>query len=556
MVETKVPTEEIDRQEEKKLLKQKRKRKKMIKRIVSIAIVLAIGGGIWYGIASLFKEEEVKKEILTDTVYRGSIQSMVTGSGVTRAKDASTITLKEKGTVLDVFVSDGDFVNKGDRLYTIDSTKAAEAVSTAQKTVNNYQKQLSALYEAYDNLNLKTPYAGKLLDAKTDIEVGDELSNGVKLGTLVDDKKLKLKQYFSYAYEDDIFVGQTAQISIPTTMNILSGTVTEVNKIRKISNEGAVLFEVVFTIDNPGGLTADMGASAIIYTSGGESIYPYESGKLIYNRTTDIETKVSGKVLAVNLVNFADLSAGESLIVLAGDDAEEQIATIENQLKTAHETLATAKESLDNFNAVAPISGTVLSCNLKPGEEVESGRVAISIADTSVMTVEAQIDEMNVSYIKPGMMCNITQWGRNGEQTFMGIVESVSLEGKYENQISYFPAVIKVDNPDGSLMSGMYIDYSMVASQSDDCLLAPVQAVKYLETGTCLFIKADAPPENALNAEELSLDVPEGFYAVPVKVGLSDKSSAEILEGVEEGTEVFTQYMTDRGNMYGGMMVY
>jgi multidrug efflux pump subunit AcrA (membrane-fusion protein) len=300
-----------------------------------------------------------------------------------------------------------------------------------------------------------------------------------------------------------------------------------------------------------------MGASVVLRTDAGESIYPYEPGKLTYNKTTNIETKVSGEVLAVNLVNYADLSEGESLLKLAGDDAEEQIATVENQLKTANETLAKAKENLDNFNAVAPISGTVLSCSLKPGDKVEAGRVAVSIADTTVMTVEARIDEMNVSYIKPGMMCNITQWGRNGQQSFMGVVESVSLEGKFENGISFFPAVIKVENPDGALMSGMYIDYSMVASQSDDCLLVPVQAVKYTGEGTCLFVKADQPPENALNAEELALEIPEGFYAIPVKVGLSDNNSAEILEGVEEGTEVFTQFMTNRGDMYGGgIMVY
>jgi len=557
MVETKVPKEEIDKQEEKRLLKQKRKRKKLIKRIVSIAVVLAIGGGIWYGIASLFREEEVKKEILTDVVYRGSIQSMVTGSGVTRAKDASTITLGAGGTVLDVFVTDGQLVNKGDPLYTIDSTEAAEAVKTAQKTVSNYEKQLSALYEAYNNLNIRAPYAGKLVDVKTDIEVGDELSSGVKIGTLVDDRMMKLKLYFSYAYENDIYVGQTAQISIPVTMSVLTGKVSEVNMVRKVSNEGAVLFEVVFTFSNPGGLTQDMGASVVLRTDAGETIYPYESGTLLYNRTTDIETKVSGEVLAVSLVNFADVSEGQSLLKLAGDDAEEQIASLENQLKTANETLNKAKDNLSNFNAVAPISGTVLSCSLKPGEKVETGRVAVSIADTTVMTVEARIDEMNVSYIKPGMMCNITQWGRNGQQMFMGVVESVSLEGKFENGISYFPAVIKVDNPDGALMSGMYIDYSMVASQSDDCLLAPVQSVKYTGEGTCLFVKVETPPENALDAEALGIEIPEGFYAVPVKVGLSDNSSAEILEGVEEGTEVFTQYMTNQGDMFGrgGVMI-
>ena len=33
----------------------------------------------------------------------------------------------------------------------------------------------------------------------------------------------------------------------------------------------------------------------------------------------------------------------------------------------------------------------------------------------------------------------------------------------------------------------------------------------------------------------------EGFWPVPVEIGISDNSNVEIKSGVEEGTEVFTQ---------------
>ena len=38
-----------------------------------------------------------------------------------------------------------------------------------------------------------------------------------------------------------------------------------------------------------------------------------------------------------------------------------------------------------------------------------------------------------------------------------------------------------------------------------------------------------------------SEEIPEGFWAVPVEIGISDNSNVEIKSGVEEGTEVFTQ---------------
>ncbi len=539
-------------------LKKRKKKKKAVRIIVTILIILIVLAGIAFGLYKLFYEKEEEKQILTDVVQRGSISSMVTGSGLTKSMDSASITLSSAGTVLEVFVKDGDMVFQGDPLYTIDNTEALAAVDDARKVVENYEKQLQAIYDADAYLAITADYSGTLLDT-AEIDVGDAVGTGQKIATLVDDSKMKLTLYFNYAYQDVISKGQTAVVSIPSTMSQLSGTVSEINYVKKITPEGAILFQAVITLDNPGTLTADMGATAVLTSPTNETIYPYESGKLTYNRTTDILTKASGKAGVVNLLSYSTVKAGELLLKLDAEGKEDEIAAIENQLKDAREKLTKAQENLNNFNAVSPMNGTVLSCGLTPGMQVQTGTVAVNIADTTVMTIDAQIDQMNITYVKPGMMCQVTQWGRGKEpDMFMGIIESVSLEGKFENGYSYYPAVIKVDNPEGKMMSGMYVDYSLVASQSDDTLLVPVQAVVNTDGGTCLFIEASSKPENVLDAETFGIEVPDGFYAVPVTVGLSDNSFAEIIDGVQEGTVVFTQYMTDNGSSYmgGGGMMY
>jgi hypothetical protein len=118
---------------------------------------------------------------------------------------------------------------------------------------------------------------------------------GQKIATLVDDSKMKLTLYFNYAYQDVISKGQPAVVSIPSTMSQLNGTVSEINYVKKITPEGAILFQAVITVDNPGTLTADMGATAVLTSPSNETIYPYEAGKLAYNRATDIVTKAAGK---------------------------------------------------------------------------------------------------------------------------------------------------------------------------------------------------------------------------------------------------------------------
>ena len=535
-----------------------KKKKKKAKRIIAIIVTLAILSGIAFGVWwVVFREKAAELgDAMTAMVYRGSIQSMVTGGGQAMPKDSATITLSAGGTVQEVFVADGQQVYEGDPLYIIDSSAAVEAVEEAEKTLNAYKKELADLHASYNDLAVRTPHGGILIDT-LDVSVGNMVGAGTKIATLVDDSTLKLELYFSYAYEHMISRGQAATVSIPSTMNELSGTVSEINYVRRITPEGSVLFQVVINVSNPGSLTAGMGASATLI-SGIEEVYPYDAGLLDYSRKTDVIAKAGGEVLRSSLMDYAQVSSGQVILELDAKTNDDAVTAIETRIKTAEEAWKKAQDSLDKFNAVSPMTGTVLSCTLMPGETVEQGRVAITIANTSQMTVEARIDEMNVAYVKPGMYCDITQYGRDQVMSFPGFVESVSLEGKYENGMSYFPAIIKVDNPDGGLMSGMYVDYNLIASQSDDCLVAPVQAVKYTEMGTCVFLKADQKPDNAFDVEEMGIEVPDGFYAVPVMIGISDTYSVEILDGLEEGAEVFTQFSPSQGGggYYGGGMVY
>lgn len=100
----------------------KKKRKGRGKTIAGILIVAAIAIAlvvlVWYFV---FREDGSKGEVMTDFVTRGSIQSMVEGSGTTKAKDSATVT-PGSGTILELFVQEGDQVTAGQQLYRMDDT--------------------------------------------------------------------------------------------------------------------------------------------------------------------------------------------------------------------------------------------------------------------------------------------------------------------------------------------------------------------------------------------------------------------------------------------------
>lgn len=519
----------------------KKKKKNVARRVIAWTLVLALlGGGGYFGWKKLSggKGGDADAQVLTDFVQRGSITSTVQGSGVTLAKNSASITLLSAGQVKEVFVAEGDQVMEGDPLYTIDSTAVEEEIAAEQAFITDLQKELAGYTIDPSKLVVTADYAGRLVDVHR-YEVGDDIAAGSPVATLVDDTKLLLPLYFSYAYENEIAVGQTATISIPALMAELTGRVYEIHKVERISAQGSKLFEVVFVLDNPGTLSEEMDASATLM-SGSEPIYPYEGGKLEYFRSKTLTTKASGTVAsASSLYDYTRVSAGQTLLRIKAEDNESAIAGKQNQIKAEREKLDEIYKRLEQLNAVAPISGTVLSVGVYAGQDAAAGTIACSIADTSTMIVNANVDEMNVSFIKPGMTVQIDQWGT---QTY-GTVESVSLTGQYENGVSRFPVVISVDNSEGTLMTGSYVNYSFTASQSEDCMIVQVQSVKYVETeeGTqkVLFVRADERPENAIDLMVEMPDIPEGFWPVPVETGISDTYNVEILSGVEEGAEVY-----------------
>ena len=93
-----------------------------------------------------------------------------------------------------------------------------------------------------------------------------------------------------------IHQGQSMDVSIPALMSSLPGTVEAVHMVSRITPEGTKLFSADILVENEGALTAEMAASATVTTPEGETVYPYEPGKLEYYRTGDLCSTVNGTV--------------------------------------------------------------------------------------------------------------------------------------------------------------------------------------------------------------------------------------------------------------------
>ena len=531
-------------------------KKKMIKRLIALAVIAAIVGGTGFGMWYLvFREDKSTVQPLTDVAGINTIQSVVQGYGNAVPKESAAITLNAAGTVQEVYVTVGQTVFAGQELYTIDS-------QTARDNLQKAQDEMNKLLEEANNLTVRAPFAGKLMDVQ-EFQPDQEVTEGTKVATLVNDRKLKLSLYFSYAYENDIRTGQSVQVTIPAVMQAFDGRVEKINKVSYISPEGGVYFEAVIVFDNPGTLSEKMDASAVLSTADGTDIYPYQNGQTQFYETRDILTKAGGPIVGQgNLLNHANVGEGEALLYLGS-------STIDEKIQTQQETLDKAMEAMGNFNAVAPIDGQVFSCTLEPGQNVKEGDTVITISNTTTMVVDIQVDSRNIGFIQAGMTMELTDDYGN---PVMGTVTNVAMQGEVGTGTTTYPVTLEVDNSGGTIYNGSWLNYKLVTAESVDCVTVPNQCIKRVndvngEKQTVVFIQADSKPDNAVEVDPSSMGegastserlptAADGFWPVPVTTGLSDVYNCEITEGLEAGTTVFTGWGSGmEDGMSGGIMI-
>ena len=298
-----------------------------------------------------------------------------------------------------------------------------------------------------------------------------------------------------------------------------------------------------------------MDAAAYFTAADGWEIYPYEQGKTKFYEIRTVSVKTGGPVesLGAMLLNYANVSEGDPLLYLGADTLNEELHAKQAEIDAAQLALDEAAGALANFNAVAPIDGTVISCSLTEGAEVKSGETVVIISNNTTMTVTIQVDDRNISFVKPGQTVELT-W--NG-MPYTGTVTAIDMGGAQSgNGMTNYPVTLSVDNFDGSLMDGAWLRYSFVTSQSEDCILVPTTSVKYISDKegnrqSVVFVKRETRPEDVPE-----LDMPEvqpgekrrfpseeeGFYPVIVETGISDAQNVEIISGIREMDEVFVNY--------------
>jgi len=506
------------------------------RKALALLLVVAIAGGvvIWRGRGQTASAATTYQEA---AVERRSITNSLSSSGTLEPADSYTVNTLVSGEILSDTFEKGDQVEEGQLLYTIDSSNAASSQTQAQ---NSYSQAQTSYEQAVKAKYPQADLSGTVSEVY--VNEGDSVSAGTQLLKIVADENIYIDFYFTYADSGDFYIGQTATVFIDGFAGTLTGTVAAVSSSSAAVSTGVPLTTVRVRLVNPGLVTSDYTASAVI---GSYSSYGQASIKV--GASSVITAEASGKVAGFNWLVGDTISSGDRICTITGDSVDNQIESARISVSNASTSLENARDNLEDYSVTAPISGTVVTKNAKAGDNIEggSGSTLCVIYDLSYLEMTMSIDELDISSVEVGQEVRITADAVEGK-TYTGVVTEVSVAGTTSGGITTYPVTVRIDETDG-LLPGMNVDAEIVISSADDVLAIPSAAVS---RGDMALVTANSP--SAVNA--LDQEAPEGYVYVPVETGVSDNSYIEVLSGLQEGDTV--AYLQAAGSASSGDMTF
>ena len=482
-------------------------------------VCVVIAGGVFLLKPKSASTTAVDPSYLEASPEVRDVTNTLSGTGTLNPANTYTVKSLVEGKVLTGEFEEGDVLDEGSILYTLDSSDASTNFEKAEIAMQQAQRSYD---KVVDRQYVRAEVDGTVSTLK--VAKGDEVTSGQEVAIIRDSSKMLLTLEFPAADAANFSVGQTAQVTLDGTFEQLDGTVTSVTGTDALSTGNLLTRTVTIAVRNAGGLTTAQAATASIngVSSIGSATFGYQAERTL-------TAQAAGTVTSIHVQEGQTVAKDDILIELSGDDLTESIQSASETLRSAEISLQNLQDTMANYTVTSPISGTIIEKDAKVGDAVKSGDTLCVIYDLSYLEMVINVDELQISSLTVGQKVQITADAVQ-DKNYVGTVTRVSMKGTSNGGTTTYPVTIRIDETDG-LLPGMNVDAEIVLEQESGVLAVPSAAVN---RGNTVLITADSP--NAVNA--LDQEAPEGYVYVEVEVGISDESYTQILSGLQEGDKV------------------
>lgn len=561
--------------------------RKWIKYIVIIVVIIV---AVKYISSKVEQVQKISKvPISTATVEKQDIIKTLSASGTVEPLNKYNVTSLVQGEVIAASFKEGDKVKKGDVLYKI----STENVETELESADiSRQKAAMAYDQALEQLDDLTVYANATgYVKKVHVKTGDTIQAGTPIADVYDNSTMYLEVPFNASDVKSSWVGKRASIELEESFDSLKGTVTKVSSYEEALSGNMVVKMVTIKVSNPGGIAADSSATAKI-----GSIVCNSAGKFRVAEEKTINSTLSGKISSLRIKEGGTVKDGNAIIVMDSSKIKDSLESNKLAIKEADLARKMKEDSLDNYRVTAPISGQVITKNIKKGDTISMGtgeaKPLAVIYDLSGVTFKMNIDELDVRSIKKGQKVTVTADALEGV-VMTGKVDNISLESIAQNGVTQYPVTVRLDEV-GDLLPGMNVTGVIVTQEAKQVMAIPAEA---LIRGNMVYVKknkdnapvdtttqdgkastadgknstkdtkndtkneANSSAVDATNGQTappvdptLPLEVQKDYTLVPVEIGLSDGIFIEIKSGLSLKDVIYVAAPSQMTDMFGNSM--
>ena len=492
----------------------KAKKRKIIRTAISIVVILMVV--LIAGVSILQRKvrqqfASSKKEVISAVAERGTISTLVSGSGMLMNVDTEVVSVPSGVEVTEILVAYGDTVEKGDLLAVADMATVRTAMSTLQEEIDDLDDEISGAKGDTVSSYVTAGVTGrvKILYGETDMLVEDAMVDHGGLAVL------SLDGYMAVDIETEALKEGDSVLVILADGEEKTGTVE-----KTVSKTVTVLV----TDNGP-----EFDEEVTVTTEAGNTI---GSGSL-YIHNPLVVTGYAGKIKTVNAVLNQQVFSTSPLFILTDTSSS---ASFDALLRSRSEKEAVLLELLliQRYGGLtAPISGSVYSVADLDAEEEETEATTdiVTLSPDISMSVTISVDESDILSLALNQTADVTV-SSVSEETLSGVVTEID---KTDSSGAY-TAVITLDKVEG-MLPGMTAGVDVRIEGVDDAILIPADALHQTSSGYYVYTTYDEETE----AYGGRVDV------VP---GLSNSNYVEIKSGLQEGDTV---YYTEAQDFFSSM---
>ena len=207
--------------------------------------------------------------------------------------------------------------------------------------------------------------------------------------------------------------------------------------------------------------------------------------------------------------------------------ARVKLARMSAQVNNDRAKINQAKAKVDTANVMqgyttvtSPISGIVQERNVDPGVVVQPSMGIVKIGDYNRVRLQANVAQQDAVNIRPGATVVATVPNSN-VPPIKGKITSIFPQTNSQTRTVMVEAVI--DNPDGQLLSGQFLEMKIVTARKPSAITIPQAAVVEFQDQPSVWV-----------VEE------DTVTAQPVTLGMSTGDRVEVTSGLESGQAVVT----------------